>query len=319
MDVNFKKQVVFVINATSPIGIPAIANLSEKYGDRVEIKAGVPDPTSKEAKELKENYKNIQLVQAKIGDTKLTETLKGVATIYIVTPSTKNRVNLVIDTATCAKRAGVGHIVTLSVPTVSRPDTIFGGQFSQIENGVKSLCVPYTLLRLPLFMEDYFVFREQIMADSKMTNSIDPSKSHATVALDDVGKATAAIIVNCNKYTNQTLTIASDHTTYNAVTLGFTEKLERNVAFIKVSDDKAKQVFLKSPMYSEEWEVDGIIEVYRMIEAGDPEVTDISLATFQQITGEPQTSLSDWMDKYAKEFNNTDSKHICTFSSLYIL
>ena len=114
------KPVVFVIGASGNVGSATVQVLSSKYADKVEIRAGVRNPDK--ADKLK-SLPNVSVVQAEMGDKeKLTRTLKGVHTLYIVTPGVENRAQLTIATAQAAKDAGVKHLLVVSVPTADLKD-----------------------------------------------------------------------------------------------------------------------------------------------------------------------------------------------------
>ncbi len=135
------KPVVFVIGASGNVGTATLTSLSAKYADKVEIRAGVRNP--EKAEKLK-GIPNVAVVQATMGDSNLVGVFAGVNTLYIVTPATGNRIELVTKTTESAKEAGVKHIAVVSLPIAGTTDTLFGRQYSEIEEKVSKLGVPYT-------------------------------------------------------------------------------------------------------------------------------------------------------------------------------
>ena len=143
------KPVVFVIGASGNVGAATITTLSEKYADQVEIKAGVRNPDK--ASKL-QAIPNVEIVQATMGDSKLVSTFTGVSTLYIVTPNTEDRAQLVFSTAESAKQAGVKHIAVVSSPTAEFVvDITFRRQFNEMETKIATLGINYTVIRLPMF------------------------------------------------------------------------------------------------------------------------------------------------------------------------
>ena len=146
---------VFVIGASGNVGVATVTTLSEKYADRVEVKAGVRNPDADKASKLKA-LPNVEVVQATMGDSSLVSVLSGVTTLYIVTPSAENRAQLTISTAEFAKQAGVKHIAVVSVPSADFTDTTFGRQFNELEKKLQGLAstthlfVSHFLLRITL-------------------------------------------------------------------------------------------------------------------------------------------------------------------------
>ena len=57
------------------------------------------------------------MVKAEMGSSELETTLKGVAALFTVPPSTEDRAELSLATAASAKKAGVPHTLVVSVAT----------------------------------------------------------------------------------------------------------------------------------------------------------------------------------------------------------
>ena len=120
---------------------------------------------------------------------RLKSTLKEVSVLYIVTPSVENRVQLVTATAEVAKEAGVKFVLVVSGVMANLTDTIIGAQFSEIEDEVGKLGVPYTFLRLPFFVENLWGFKDSITGQGAIYCPVDPDKPYEAVVVEDAGKA----------------------------------------------------------------------------------------------------------------------------------
>ena len=88
------KPVVFVIGASGNVGSATIQALAAKYASRVEIRAGVRNPDK--ADKLK-SIPNVSVVKAEMGTAELENTLKGVHSLFIVTPGVINRAPCTYD------------------------------------------------------------------------------------------------------------------------------------------------------------------------------------------------------------------------------
>jgi uncharacterized protein YbjT (DUF2867 family) len=66
----------------------------------------------------------------------------------------QNRAELVLNGIRAAREAHVPHLLVVSAATADKRDTIFGRQFSEIEDATKSSGLSWTILRLPLFMDN---------------------------------------------------------------------------------------------------------------------------------------------------------------------
>ena len=290
------KPVVLVTGASGSIGAATVSVLAEKYADKVEIRAGVRNPDKIPARH------NVTVVKVVMGDKdQLKESLKGVDALYIVTPGTENRVPLAIRTAEAAKEAGVKFILVVSVPTVIFPDTTFGKQMSEIENQVSKLGIPYSFLRLPLFVDNIWASKDTIVSQSTLYVPQSPDKPAIYITVEDAAKAGAAILANYSKHNGKGYTIQSDRYTNAELAAAFTEALGKEVKFIQVSPKVARQGMVGKGW--PEWQVDGILELWKLIEEGAPVLTagDDGQA-LKSLTGEEPISMKAWVTKNAPGF-----------------
>ena len=292
------KPVIFVIGATGDVGTTTLQALSNKYAGMFDIRAGVRNPDK--ADKLKD-MAGVTLVQATQGDKdNLVGIFKSVDALYIVTPATENRAELVIKTAEAAKLAGVKFLLVLSVTTADLTDSILGRKFKEIELAVAKLDVPHAFLRRSLFMETYWSFRDSIRSQSCICSPVDPSKPFTPVVVEDAGKAGAAILVDWQKHVNKTYTIVSDRHSFDDVVKAFSDTIGKEVKYVRMSYDAAKQSQLQAGL--PEWQVDGILEWFKLIDSDSPATNQASLADFERLTGEKPTNLSAWLAKVGGAF-----------------
>lgn len=290
------KPVVFVIGATGSIGTATLSSLSSKYQDIVEIRAGVRNP---EKADTIKSLSGVTVVKACMGDDALVDVLKGVNVLFIVTPGTEKRAPLTIATAESAKKAGVKHIVLVSVPMAEVPNTILGSQLAEVEKKVSSLGVPFTFIRLPPFFSNYWVFKGTIPSQSSIQFPVDPQKKYSPVVVEDAGKAAAAILVDPSKYRNATVTVVSDIHSYGDVAAEFSKALGKEVTYTRISYEDLKKMFLG--MGLPEWQAKGAVELYSLIDESHPVMLG-DPAIYKEITGEDPTNLKTWVGKYAAAF-----------------
>ena len=291
------KPVVFVIGASGNIGQATIQALSSKYADKLEIRAGVRNPDKADKLKLP----GVTIVQAQMGDKDtLINTFKGVDALYIVTPAAENRVALTIHTAEAAKEAGVKFILVVSGQTATITDTIFGQQFNKIETTISQFGVPYSFLRLPTFVDNNWGFKDSIKNDSTIYSPVGPTKPFIPVVVDDAGKACAALLANYTEHFNTTYIISSDRYSYNDLAKTFSESLGREIKYVQIPYEGAKQAFLK--LGFQEWRANGCLETIKLIN-NDSTVTKYSdLSIYKTLTGEEPTSIKSWVSKYAEAF-----------------
>ena len=206
------KPVIAVLGASGKIGKATIQCLSSKYSDKFDVRAGVRDPhKSPDLAKLP----GVTVFQAEMGNDKLKETLKGVDRLYIVTPGAEHRAFLTIYTANAAKEAGVKFILVVSATSANISKSIFGSQFTEIEEKMSKLGVPYSILRLSEFVENIWKFKDTIKKQSMIRiATTNLSKPISVVAVEDAGKAGAVILTDPNNHVNTTYTLISDRYSY---------------------------------------------------------------------------------------------------------
>ncbi|KAL5481888.1 hypothetical protein EMCRGX_G022152 [Ephydatia muelleri] len=266
------KPVVFVIGASGSVGAATVTALSAKYADKVEIRAGVRNP---EAADKLKGLNGVTLVAAEMGGDrdKLVTTLRGVDALFIVTPGTKARAELAISTAEAARDAGVKFLLVVSVLTADLTDTIFGAQFSKLESAVAQL--------------------DTIKGHSAFYSPVDPDKPFTPVVVSDAGNAAAAILSNPIAHANQTYNLVSNRHTFNDVAASFSEALGREVKYVHVPYEAAKQSLLQ--MGFQDWQVDGIFELDKLIDSESHITNQEDLTHYTKITGEKPTELKTWI------------------------
>ena len=292
------KPVVFVIGASGNIGKATVNSLSLTYGRKFIIKAGVRKPEKVTAFN---KLVGVTVVKAEMGQREqLQKAFQGVDVLYIVCPGAENRAELSIVTAEAALEAGVKHLLVLSVATAELTDTTFGKQFHEIETAISNLGVPYTFLRLPLFIENYFAFQASIKDQLVFHGPVDPVMPYTSVAVDDAGSAAAAILSSPETHAGKTYTIVSDRHSFEDVAETFTKGLSRQVRYVRVPYEDAKAGFMQ--MGVQEWQAEGIMELYRLIDAGSPVTNQENLNDFSEITSKKPTPLRSWVMRVASGF-----------------
>ena len=289
------KPVVLVTGASGNIGAATVSVLAEKYADKAEIRAGVRNPDKVPARP------GVTVVKAVMGDKdQLKEPLKGVDVLFIVTPGAEDRAPLTIKTAEAAKEAGVKFILVVSAPNVFLPDTIIGKQLSEIEDKISKLGIPYSFLRLPMFMENMWGSKDTIVSQSAFYAPQSPDKPTIYIAVEDAAKAAAAILTDYSKHNGKGYTILSDHYTNAELAAAFTEALGKEVKFVQVPLEAAKQAMVGKGW--PEWQVDGLLEIMKLIEEGTSFFSVEDAGVLESLIGEEPTSMKAWVTKNAPGF-----------------
>ena len=293
------KPTVFVLGCSGSIGSATVRALSRKYSDTLNILAGTRDTASEKVASLR-SLPGVTILYADMNNKEgLRDLLTGVTSLFIVTPT--NGFRLAIGAAEVAKASGVKHILTVSVLTVELTDTIYGKQYGELESSVKHLQIPYTFIRLPPFVDNYWAYKRPIQQNSSFSTPADPTKPFSAVVVEDAGKAAAAIMADPEKHYGKTYKLISNRHTLNELAAAFSQALGKNVKYERISYNDCRRRLVEVVGFSEE-DADGILEIYRLTDEECPMLDDPEMSHFNQITGEKPTSLKEWVNEVTPAF-----------------
>ena len=244
---------IIVVGASGYIGKATLSSLVARHGNHVQVSAGVRDPTKFGEMD------GVKVVKADMGNkADLTETLTEYDTVYLVIPGQEERTQLGMNGLEAAKAAGVNHVLLLSVLT-AETNTIFGRQFKPLEDKVKEMDLNYTIVRLPLFMDNTYAHVGSIKDQGKFYVPQDPKMMHTPVSVADVGKASADILAAPQKHQDMTYKLVAPAFSLNDLSVAFTKALKTDIAVVRVPYAAAKEAFMG--MGFPEWQRDGILEL----------------------------------------------------------
>ena len=149
-------------------------------------------------------------------------------------------------------------------------------------------------------MENNLRKKDTIVGQSTIYASQSPDKPAIYVAVEDAAKAAAAILTDYPKHNGKEYTIHSDRYTNAELAAAFTEALGKEVKFVQVPPEAAKQAMVGKGW--PEWQVDGILEILKLVEEGDSILTVGDADAFRSLTGEDPTSMKEWVTKNAPSF-----------------
>jgi uncharacterized protein YbjT (DUF2867 family) len=281
---------IFVVGASGTIGAATVKALaSDAFASCVNVKAGVRDPVADKSKALE--AKNVEVVHADMGNKEgMTKAFAGASAVFVVTPGHIDRTQLAINAIDAAKDAGVAFIAVVSVAT-SGTDSIFGRQFGPIEAHVKGCGVPYSLLRLPFFLDNLWGSQASIKSEGKLYAPCRADAPWTPVAVQDAGLAAATILAEPTKHANTTYTLTTGTMTYGGIAAALTKALGKDITFVQVPYDAAKKTFLGFGM--PEWQVDGVMELFHYFDAKSG-ITNNPTDHIKTITGKPPLTVETW-------------------------
>jgi uncharacterized protein YbjT (DUF2867 family) len=284
---------IIVVGASGYIGKSTLAALVSRHAKGVSTTAGVRDPSKFE-------MEGVTSVKADMGDkVALTKTLKGYDRAFLVIPGHENRIELGTNALEAAKEAGVKHVLLLSVLT-SETDSIFGRHFKPLEDKVKELGIDFTIVRLPLFVDNNYAHADSIKSQGTFYVPHGADKMHTPATVADIGKASADILATPGKHIGKVYKLVTPAYSMNDLAAAFTKTLGKEVTMTQVPYGAAKEAFMG--MGFPEWQVDGIMELYKFIDADSEWTNEKETGDIEKITGEKATTMEEWVEQNAAGF-----------------
>jgi uncharacterized protein YbjT (DUF2867 family) len=200
------------------------------------VRALTRNASSATAQELAR--KSIEVVEGDLEDPpSLERVARGVYGIYSVqdfwSVGAKREVLQGKNLADAAKKAAVEHFVYSSVGGAERNSGIDHWESKwEIENHIRRLGLPATILRPVAFMENYYVDQVEIgILKGKLLDPIRADKPYQTIATDDIGAFVALAFERPKEFIGIELEVAGSELTNPQAAQVFSRVLGRPVKF----------------------------------------------------------------------------------------
>lgn len=141
--------------------------------------------------------------------------------------------------ADAAKAAGVSHFVYSSVAGANLNSGVphFETKW-RIEQHIRSIGLPYTILRPAFFMENWGQYQRTPILNGVIHEPLDPDKKLFQIAVDDIGITAATAFDNPDGWLGREVDLAGDALTMPQVAEVFGQLLKRNVMYKQVPWDE---------------------------------------------------------------------------------
>ena len=229
------KKIILVTGATGTQGGSVIRNLADKG---YELRALTRNPESEKALALKTSGVNV--FKGDMNDPEsLKEPLDGAYGVFSVQnfweAGNEGEITLGKAIATSAKEADVKHFVYTSVASADKNTGIvhFDSKFT-IEEFIRSIDIPYTIIRPVFFMDNFFMMREQIDQGNIM-NAILSDVPIQMLASNDIGRIVARVFEDRENYLGKAFDIAGDSLTMPEAARIFGTKLGKEIRYTTLS------------------------------------------------------------------------------------
>jgi uncharacterized protein YbjT (DUF2867 family) len=146
--------------------------------------------------------------------------------------------------ANMAKEAGVAHYVYTSVGSADRNTDIphFETKW-QVEEHIRKIGLPATILRPVWFMENFGTFCRPSILQGALTLPLRPDTRLQMIAVQDIGEFGAAAFIRPAEFLDQAIDLAGDALTMPEVVAQLSRTMGRAIRFQQVPDEQAPAAF----------------------------------------------------------------------------
>jgi len=183
----------------------------------------------------------IEVMRGNLEDpASLESAVRGVYGVYSVqdfwSVGAKREVQQGKNLADAAKKADVEHFVYASVGGAERNSGIDHWESKwQVENYIRKLGLPATMIRPAAFMENYYIDQVEIgILKGKLMDPIRADKPYQTIASDDIGAFVALAFERPKEFIGMELEIAGSELTNPEAAQVFSRVLGKPVKFQKL-------------------------------------------------------------------------------------
>lgn len=236
-----ERGVVLVTGATGRQGGAAAERL---LAAGFPVRALVRDPEKPRARELAD--KGAELVRGDLDDpASLESAVGGVYGVFSVQnffqAGYEGEIRQGTLLADAAKAAGVSHFVYSSVGSAHRETGISHFESKRrVEEHVRSLGIPYTILRPVFFMHNWDGMREQILSGA-LPSPLSPDTVLQQLAVEDLGAFVAEAFANSPSWLGREVELAGDELTMPEVALTFARMIGKEVRHVHIGWDEFRR------------------------------------------------------------------------------
>jgi uncharacterized protein YbjT (DUF2867 family) len=226
-------KVVLITGATGRQGGGVIRHMLPRGW---KLRALTRDPSSNAARALARS--GIEVVRGDLENpASLEKPLVGVYGVYSVQDfwavGARREVQQGKNLADAAKKAGVAHLVYSSVGGAERNTGIDHWESKwTIEQHIRRLNLPATMIRPAGFMENYYIDQVEIgLLKGKLIDGIRADKPYQTIAADDIGAFIALAFERPSDFIGEALEIAGSELTNKEAAEVFSRVLGKRVVY----------------------------------------------------------------------------------------
>jgi uncharacterized protein YbjT (DUF2867 family) len=231
---NHTNQIILVTGATGNQGGVVAKSLFEQ--NKFKVRAMVRDKTSDKAKALQAS--GAELAEGDFDDAasleKASQNVYGIFSMQDFRNGADKEIAHGKAIADAAKKTGVNHFVYSSVGGAERNTGIphFESKY-KVEEYIREIGLPYTILRPVFFMYNYNGMR-QMIENGTLYMPLSSNKNLQQLSEDDYGKMVTDVFDDKNKYLGEEIEVASVDITMEEVVKSFSNILKKKVSYQQI-------------------------------------------------------------------------------------
>jgi uncharacterized protein YbjT (DUF2867 family) len=279
---------------TSAPGNTANAVIRELTAAGARVRALVRNPNS--AAEVKG-----PLVEVAVGDfldpASLDSALRGVEKAFLIPPTDLRSVEMQVNFIRAAKRAGIRHVVKLSVAGADVNSPVRVARWhAEGEKELEASGIAFTHLRPNSFMQNFLALAPTIVSQSEFYQPAAEGKvSHIDVR--DIAAVAAKALTGKGHEGKAYVITGPEALSYAEAAGKLSTAIGRPVKYVNVTPEAFKKSLLAWGV--PEWMADGLNEFFAAIRAG---YCAVVTNTVEEIAKRKPISLGDFVHEYAEAF-----------------
>lgn len=232
---------VLVVGATGTQGGAVVRQLIE---DGMDVYAMTRRPDSDAATVLAEGGATV--VEGDLDSrSSVEDALSDVDAAFLVTDYFEHGAETEIEQGTrfvdAASSEGLDHLVFSSVAAADEGTDVRPFETkAEIERHLEAADVPATVVRPTYFMQNFEAMRSRI-ADGTLALGLEPRVPLQMVDVADLGTTVADALGNPEEYVGETVALAGDELTLDAMAIRFGEAVDEDVSAVSVPNEKLRE------------------------------------------------------------------------------
>ncbi len=237
-------------------------------------------------------------VEAVVGDLERHETLEaalqGVDKAFLISGDSNRIAELHGNFVDTAKRAGVGHIVSMSILVAMMPDSplALSKWHREADRHLIDSGIPYTLLRPAYFMQNVLMSTASIASDGILYGAMGDGKV-GVIDARDIAEVAATVLTSGDHEGQSYVLTGPEVLSMADIAAKLSATLSKDVKYVNASPDDAKAGMVAmgmSDVIADAW-----VQLAQMVSMG---AADMVTPTVKEITGvEPRS-----FDQFARDF-----------------